>query len=261
MRPKAEADLLLERDNGVSSITLNRPAKRNALLPDQLVRLQEMLGSIARDPSCRVLVIRGHGGHAFCAGYEIGAIPLESPDTPHRLLRGTMAAIEELPVPVIAMIEGVCMGAGCELAAACDIRLCSDKARIGMPPAKLGVLYHPTGVERFINLVGVGWTKYLFLTGRSLDAATARTIGLVHEVLPEQELQAYTQAFARAMAENAPLSVSGAKGTVRILAHRRVAFSDMDRMDKWIGACFASEDAEEGRRAFSEKRKPRFRGR
>ena len=253
---------MLERDNGVSSITLNRPAKRNALLPDQLVRLQEMLRDVAQDASCRVLVIRGSGGLAFCAGYEIGAIPLESPDTPHRLLRATMAAIETLPMPVIAMIEGICMGAGCELAAACDIRLCNDKARLGMPPAKLGVLYHPTGLERFVNLVGMGWTKYLFLTGRSVDAPTARSIGLVHEVLPEQDLLAYTRELAREMAEeNAPLSVRGAKGMVRILAHRRVTFTDIDSMDEWIGNCFGSEDAEEGRRAFSEKRKPRFRGR
>ena len=262
MHSSNQADLLLESDNGVVSVTLNRPAKRNALLPDQLARLQEMLGDLARDASCRVVVIRGSGGDAFCAGYEVGAIPLESPDTPHQLLRATMAAIEGLPVPVIAMIEGICMGAGCELAAACDIRLCNDKARIGMPPAKLGVLYHPTGLERFINLVGVGWTKYLFLTGRSVDASTAKSIGLVHEVLREKDLQAYTREFAREMAEeNAPLSVRGAKAMVGILAnHHRLTFGETDLMDEWIGRCFRSEDAAEGRRAFAEKRKPRFRG-
>jgi enoyl-CoA hydratase/carnithine racemase len=253
--------LLVARDGHVVTITINRPQARNSLHPDLLKQMTTLFGELARDGETRCVVIRGAGDKAFSAGYDIASIPESEGRTPQDVLRRAMNAVSDFPFPVIAMIQGFCMGAGFELAATCDIRIAADNSRFAMPPAKLGVLYHPSGVQRFINLVGVGWTKYLFCSGRQLTAQRAKEIGLLEEVVPVEELEALTYSIANEIAANAPLSVSGAKQTVNILLnYQQATMADMDRLLALVDRCFESEDVKEGKRSFAEKRKPVFRG-
>jgi enoyl-CoA hydratase/carnithine racemase len=176
------------------------------------------------------------------------------------LLRG-LEVISEYRYPVIAMVNGFTLGAGCELAATCDLRIASDKAKFGMPPAKLGVLYSFSGHRRFVNLVGEANAKELFLTGRMVDAHKAKEMGLVNYVVSEDDLLSATYDLAREIIENAPLSVSGAK----ILINKSVSSpmptpEDEAMAEELINRCFSSEDLKEGQKAFKEKRKPVFRG-
>jgi enoyl-CoA hydratase/carnithine racemase len=173
-----------------------------------------------------------------------------------------MASVLAYPYPVIAMIYGYAIGAGLELAVTCDLRLAADTARLGITPAKLGVVYHHPGILKFVNLVGVAQTKELFYTGRLVTAQRAQDIGLVDHVLPAQELAKATYDLAREIAENAPLSVSGTKATIaKLLSYQTLRPEDETELRKLQAQAYASDDLKEGQRAFMEKRKPKFTGR
>lgn len=254
--------LLVAREGHVVTVTINRPQARNSLHPELLKQMTALFGELSGDGETRCVVIRGAGDKAFSAGYDIGSIPDGDGRPSQDILRRALTAVAEFPFPVIAMIQGFCIGGGFELAVSCDIRVAAENARFGMPPAKLGVVYHPSGLLRFINLVGVGWTKYLFCTGRQFPAQRAKEIGLLEELVPVEELEATAYGIAREIAENAPLSVSGTKQTLStLLNYQAVSFSEMDRLQALVDRCFASEDLKEGKRAFAEKRKPVFQGR
>jgi len=154
------------------------------------------------------------------------------------------------------------VGAGLELAVTCDLRLVADTARLGITPAKLGIVYRHTAIRHFINLLGVSRTKELFYTGRLIDAQRARDIGLVDHVVPAEELASTTYDLAREIAQNAPLSVSGAKVTIsKLLNYQTLSPEDEAELQKLQAQAMLSEDLKEGQRAFMEKRKPRFSGR
>jgi enoyl-CoA hydratase len=173
-----------------------------------------------------------------------------------------MGSVRDFPYPVIAMIYGYAVGAGLELAVTCDLRLAADTARLGITPAKLGVVYSPAGIQKFLNVVGVPQTKELFYTGRLIDAQRAREIGLVDHVYPEAELATATYELAQEIAGNAPLSVSGVKATVsRLLRYQTLSPEDEAELGRLQAEAYRSEDLKEGQRAFMEKRKPRFIGR
>jgi enoyl-CoA hydratase/carnithine racemase len=160
------------------------------------------------------------------------------------------------------MIYGYAVGAGLELAVTCDLRLAADSARLGITPAKLGVAYSPTGIQKFLNLVGIAHTKELFYTGRLFDAQRAKEMGLVDYVVPASELAATTYELAQEIAENAPLSVSGAKLTVsKLLSYQVLRPEDEAELRELQARAMRSEDLKEGQRAFMEKRKPKFVGR
>lgn len=253
--------LLVGRKDGIVTLTINRPQARNSLHPELLRQLAVTFEELARDGQTRCVVLRGAGDKAFSAGYDISSIPDNDARTPHDTLGRAVRSVTEFPFPVIAMIQGFCIGGGCELAMSCDMHIADQSARFAMPPAKLGVLYHPSGVQRFINLVGVAWTKYLFCSGRQIDAAKAREIGLVEEVVAADKLEETVYGLAREIAANAPLSVLGAKETVNtLLRHQQVTVADADRLLGLVDRCFGSEDVKEGKKAFAEKRKPVFRG-
>ncbi|RJP60006.1 MAG: enoyl-CoA hydratase [Deltaproteobacteria bacterium] len=259
--------IIVEKQDRICTIVFNRPEKRNSLSPPLLIQFIRVMESLNDDQETRVVVVRGAGNEAFSSGYSIFDIPkgispedMEALKKINPLLRG-LEVISEYRYPVIAMVNGFTLGAGCELAATCDLRIASDKAKFGMPPAKLGVLYSFSGHRRFVNLVGEANAKELFLTGRMVDAHKAKEMGLVNYVVSEDDLLSATYDLAREIIENAPLSVSGAK----ILINKSVSSpmptpEDEAMAEELINRCFSSEDLKEGQKAFKEKRKPVFRG-
>jgi enoyl-CoA hydratase/carnithine racemase len=257
--------ILTEARGAVYAVTINRPEQRNALPPADWLRLRDILGEIAQDRAARVIVLRGAGGRAFSSGYDIGAlrelveqgIVLSTPDDP---FEAALAAIVESPLPVIAMVGGFAVGGGCTLAAGCDVRIVGASSRFGMPPAKLGLVYSATELRPFVDLIGAARTKWMFFSGRLIDAQTALRIGLVDEVLPDDELEAYTYALAEEIAANAPLSVQGTKRIVREMRGPAAPDDASMRIAAEIQRVNRSADLAEGMRAFLEKRKPEFRG-
>ncbi len=214
----------------------------------------------------RCILLTGEG-KAFSAGYDIGGIPDESFETDAEALvahpfTAAMEAISAHPYPVVAAINGHCLGGGLELAVRCDLRICAAEAKLGMPPAKLGLVYGHTGLERFIDTIGIPRTKELFLVGRNIDGARAEQIGLVHEVHPAAEIEAVSLDLAEAIAANAPLSMTGNKRAIETLARfPRLSPRQEEELVELRRSCFSSEDFREGIRAFAEKRDPVWRGR
>ncbi len=255
--------LLVQKEGNICTLTINRTERRNSMNPEILLQLGDTLNSLKEEGEVRVVVIRGAGEEAFSSGYDIGRIGNGSgreETAPRRNpLEYGMEAVLAYPYPVIAMIYGYAIGAGLELAVTCDLRLAADTARLGITPAKLGVVYHHPGILKFVNLVGVAQTKELFYTGRLITAQRAEHIGLVDHVLPTQELAKATYDLAREIAENAPLSVSGTKATIsKLLNYQTLRPEDEAELRKLQAQAYASDDLKEGQRAFMEKRKPKF---
>jgi enoyl-CoA hydratase/carnithine racemase len=264
----AEELLLVQKEGNICTLTINRPERRNSLNPEILLKLGDTLNALKEEGEVRVVVIRGVGEQAFSSGYDIGRIGTGGGGAPEETgprrnpLEYGMNSVLFYPYPVIAMIYGYAVGAGLELAVSCDLRLAADNARLGITPAKLGVVYSPSGIQKFLNLVGIAHTKELFYTGRLIDAQRAKEKGLVDYVFPAMELESATYGLAREMAENAPLSVSGAKTTIsKLLSHQVLRPEDEAGLRELQARAMRSEDLREGQRAFMEKRKPNFVGR
>lgn len=255
--------LLEERHGRVAVLTFNRPDKRNALDPELLFALGDRLQALSGEGAIRCVVLRGAGDEAFSAGFDIGRIPgrgdrAAGHDNP---LEYGLRAVHTFPYPVIAMVRGFALGAGCHLAAACDLRLASTDARFGMPPVKLGVVYPVEGYRLFLQLLGTANAKELFLTGRQVNASRALEMGLVHRVLPQEQLEPYTMALAEEIAEeNAPLAVRASKRILNRLSEGPLTEDDEREFRRLMAEAFASGDLREARSAFAEKRRPRFSG-
>ena len=266
---ESEMLVLVEKRGRVAVVTLNRPERHNALSPILLLELAQRLKELAEEDQTRCLIIRGTGDKAFSSGYDIGAIPTDlNPemmellkDNPNPLETG-LEAVASFPYPVIAMLNGLAVGAGCELAITCDIRIGVEDLRMGMPPAKLGIVYSPSGMQKFINTVGLANTRELFLTGEYVRADRAREMSLVNYVVPRDELERFTFSMAEGIASNAPLSLKGTKRILSLLlGYQEIDPEALAEAYKLIGEAFSSEDLKEGQRAFLEKRKPTFQGR
>jgi enoyl-CoA hydratase/carnithine racemase len=264
---QAAGKLVVDRPaEAVARLEIRNPDKRNALDHEILTALAEALPGLAEGIETRCVIVTG-AGETFSAGYDIGGIPDERFAEDAEALvahpfHAAMEAVSTHPNPVIAAINGPCLGGGLELAVRCDLRICAAGATLGMPPAKLGLIYGHTGLERFIDAVGVARTKELFLLGRNLGAERAARIGLVNEVVPDDQLERAAVELAAEIAANAPLSTRGNKRAIEMLA-REVPLSPEEERElvELRRSCFASEDFREGVRAFAEKRRPRWRGR
>jgi enoyl-CoA hydratase/carnithine racemase len=262
----AEELILIQKAGNVCTLTVNQPQRRNTMNPETLLMLGDTLNGLKDDGQTRIVVIRGAGEEAFSSGYDIGRIL--APGTreltgPRRNpLEYGLNSVSTFPYPVIAMIYGYAVGAGLELAATCDLRLAADSARLGITPAKLGIVYNPQGILKFINLIGVAQTKEMFYTGRLITAQRALEIGLVDHIFPAGELDKATYQLAEEIAGNAPLAISGTKTMIaRVLNHQKIGPEDESELRKLQAQAMQSEDLKEGQRAFMEKRKPRFTGR
>jgi enoyl-CoA hydratase/carnithine racemase len=250
----------------VARLTLNRPDSRNALDHELLDAIAEAMPKLDRGIEVRCVLLTG-AGKAFSAGYDIAAIPAESFERDAEALvahpfHAALEAVAGHPWPVIAAINGHALGGGLELTLACDLRICARGAKLGMPPAKLGLIYGHTGLQRFIDAIGVPRTKELFLTGRNVCAERAELIGLVHEVVDAEQLESASVELAAEVAANAPLSMKGNKHAIDTLnSDPRLTDEQERELIELRRSCFGSEDFREGIAAFAERRKPTWKGR
>lgn len=256
-------ELLTEEKGAICTLTLNRPEKRNLITPRMLEHIDSELQRLKEEDKVRCVVIKGAGDKAFSSGYDIGAIGKNDMIAHHEgdhPLGRALKTIENFPYPVIAMMNGHAFGAGLEVAVTCDIRITVNDCLFGMPPAKLGVVYSYSGMKKFIDLIGPGYTKELFLIGNPISSERATEIGLVNFIVDREQLEASTYAIASEIAENAPLSLRALKKIANTLSSKQLSPDDEKLIREMTLDVQNSEDYKEGQKAFSEKRKPAFKG-
>ena len=250
----------------VVRIRICNPERRNALDHEILDTLAETLRRLDRGIENRCVLITG-APPAFSAGYDLASIPSETFERDAEALvahpfHDAMEALARHPWPTVAAINGHCLGGGLELAVTCDLRICARGAKLGMPPAKLGLVYGHTGLRKFLDTVGLARTKELFLTGRNFPAERAEQIGLVHEVIDDEALEEAAISLAEGIAANAPLSMRGNKRAIETLNSNPILSEQQEGgLIALRESCFSSADLREGIEAFAEKRKPRWQGR
>jgi len=255
--------LLIDREDGIAVITINRPDKYNALNEEVVAEISSAMDELATDAEVRVVIITGAGDKAFVSGADIGVLQEFTTSRAgfahSQRGQAVMDKVENLPKPVIAAINGYALGGGLELAMACDVRLASETAKMGQPETGVGVSMGYGGSQRLPRLVGKGMAKLLVLTGSMIDAQEALRIGLVQKVVPQGELLSEAKAVATKMAANATLSLAAAKEAVNMGLEVDLK-SGLSIESLEFGNLCTTEDYHEGTAAFLEKRKPTFKG-
>ena len=259
----ATEEVVLKRIDGhVATLTINRPDKLNALNIETRGRMVRELDELAKNDDVRVVVITGAGDKAFIAGADISEFEGRSPVDQYRVMTDSSVflAVDRFPKPTIAAINGFCLGGGCELAMACDIRIASEKAKLGQPEINLGLLPGGGGTQRLPRLVGMGAALKLLYTGDFIRADEALRIGLVDEVVPAGDVAARAEELAEAVAAKSPVALRLIKQAVRT-SMRTPLDEGLSQEVSLFALAFASEDMKEGVDAFLNKRKPNFTGR
>src|SRR5712691_2640761 len=245
--------------DGIATVTLNRPDKRNAMNAAMLTGLRAAFDELEDRRDVRVVVVRG-AGPAFCAGMDLREMESRGgARDPEANVVAVLQRIERSRHPTIALVHGDAIAGGCELALHCDLRVAADVARFGMPLARIGlVVPFPLG-RKLVEIIGPAHTRHLMFTGQPIDAKRALEIGMVHQVVAAAELEAATAQLAQSIARNAPLALAGIKATIQRAISLREGIAHAD-LDEASGRARQSADASEGRRAMLEKRRPVFRG-
>ena len=259
----AEQEVVLKEIAGrVATVTINRPDKLNALNGAVRRQFVAALDQLRTTDQVRTVIVTGAGEKAFIAGADIGEFEGRTAIDQFRVMKTFQVfdAVDAFPKPVIAAINGFCLGGGCELAMACDIRIASEKARLGQPEVNLGILPGGGGTQRLPRLVGMGNALKLLYTGDMIPAPEALRIGLVDEVVPHDQLMDRARELAGAIAQKSPVALQLIKEAVR--ASVRTSLDEGLRHETtFFGLAFSTEDKEEGVKAFLEKRKADFKGR
>ncbi|MHC1635232.1 MAG: enoyl-CoA hydratase/isomerase family protein [Candidatus Methanospirareceae archaeon] len=259
---KKYENIIYEKKEAVATITLNRPKALNALNTPLMTELQDALRDAEADENIRVIVITGAGEKAFCAGADIPEILEKSPVEARNWsmwLHDITRYMERLQKPIIAKINGYCLGGGLELAMACDFRIASDRSRFGQPEINLGIIPGAGGTQRITRLIGKTKAMELDMTGDHIDANEAYRLTLVNKVVPAEELDKATDELIQKLLSKSPVTL----GIIKLAVNKGIEM-DLDRALYYEAECFGSalstEDAREGLKAFLEKRKPEFKG-
>jgi len=253
-----------DKEKGIVKLTINRPEARNALNTTVRQDLRNAIEEIEKDGDVRVVIITGAGEKAFISGADITAFKEATPITIEEYAstvgQQLFSDIESLSVPMIAMINGFCLGGGIELAMCCDIRIASENAKFGQPEINLGIFPGAGGTQRLPRLIGWGKAKELIYTGKIIDAVEAEKIGLVDKVVPPERLEEEVEQLAEAIASKSPLIIKLVKKVINRGLYTDLA-AGLAYEKANFALCFATEDHTEGVTAFLEKRKPEFKGR
>ncbi|HCA85829.1 MAG TPA: enoyl-CoA hydratase [Streptomyces sp.] len=245
------AALLSGVADGIATVTIHHPAKRNAMTAAMWRELPVLLERLAADPSVRALVLTGSGG-TFCAGADIGELGTAGQDDggPQSLAAAAEEALAAFPKPTLAAVRGYCVGGGCQLAAACDLRFAAEGSSFGVTPARLGIVYPATATRRLTRLVGPATTKYLLFSAELIGAERALRTGLIDELLSADALDARVAEFTRVLASRSLLTQAAAKEFAN--------GAEPARAEHWAEQARGSGDPAEGVAAFLERRAPRF---
>ncbi len=257
--------MIARKDDGIGWMIFNQPEKHNAVSYSMWLAIPKIVADFEADPAVRVIIMTGAGEKAFVSGADISefeekrgsedAVKIYNAAGDH-----ASEVISGATKPVIAMIRGLCVGGGVALSLNADIRICGADSYFAVPAARLGLGYRYSGLKRLVDVVGPSYAKEIFFTAGRFTADDARIMGLVNRVVPPGEVEAFTRTYAQRIVENAPLTVKAAKMAANAAA-RDESKRDLAAIDQAVAECFASQDYIEGRRAFMEKRKPKFQGR
>jgi len=254
-----------EVQTGIGWMIFNNPKRRNALSLEMWEAISAILDSFQQDNSVRVVVMKGAGDKAFVSGADISQFKenrnnAEQAEHYSNVSASARQKFTELDKPLIAMIQGYCLGGGLSVALNADIRIASSTAQLGVPAARLGIAYSYESLKQLVDLVGPSHTKEILFSARRLSATEALQIGLVNRVVPADELEDDVYKLAARIASNAPLSVTASKRTVCEIL-KNPSDRNLDALAEFVKICFDSKDYTEGRTAFMEKREPKFIGR
>lgn len=261
----ADACIKTTVEHAVATLTLHQPARRNAMRLAMWEALTHTLEALNANADVRVVIVRGAGDAAFCAGADISefkTLRTEAAQAQHydHITHEACSALAQFPKPTLALIRGSCIGGGMELALLCDIRLCDETARFAVTPAKLGLGYNLDDTQLLVDRLGAPAAREILFTGRTFTPDEALRLGIVNRVTSAAELDDTVSAYASDIAANAPLTLRAAKAIIAE-ASKVPSARDEKLCQALVAQCYASEDFVEGQQAFAEKRKPRFKGR